>query len=50
MVKVIESEECKVEKRPIAYLLLEDGTLFQGYSFGANRDSDGEIGEFSHSF
>ena len=46
MVKVSETDECKVQKRPVSYLLLEDGTLFQGYSFGANRDSDGEIGKF----
>ena len=36
-----------VEIRPISYVLLEDGTLLQGYSFGANRDGEGEIGKTS---
>ena len=42
MVKVVENDDDK--SRPISYLLLEDGSLFQGYSFGADRDSEGEIG------
>lgn len=44
MVKVLETETPSVETRPVSYLLLEDGTLFKGYSFGANRDGEGEIG------
>ena len=44
MVKVIEETETpSIETRPVSYLLLEDGTLFKGYSFGANRDGEGEI-------
>ncbi len=27
-----------------AYLLLEDGSLFEGQSFGTNSDTDGELG------
>ena len=27
-----------------SYLLLQDGTLFEGYSFGAELNSSGEIG------
>jgi carbamoylphosphate synthase small subunit len=42
MVKV--KEEKNVKK--ISYLLLEDGTLFEGVSFGANVNTDGEIGKF----
>ena len=46
MVKVVETDDVSsVETRPISYLLLEDGSLFQGYSFGANHDSEGEIGK-----
>ena len=30
-----------------SYLLLQDGSLFEGYSFGAECDTDGEIGKFS---
>ena len=40
MVKVKQYE---FEKKS-AYLLLEDGSLFEGYSFGANVDTDGELG------
>ncbi len=48
MVKVVETDTVSgVETRPISYLLLEDGTVFQGYSFGANRDSEGEIGNLT---
>ena len=43
MVKFRENEE-EMNKQD-SYLLLEDGTLFKGYSFGANLDTDGEIGE-----
>jgi carbamoyl-phosphate synthase small subunit len=47
MVKVVESlNSSEEETRPVSYLLLEDGTLFQGYSFGANRDGEGEIGKY----
>jgi hypothetical protein len=42
MVKFRENEE-EMNKQD-SYLLLEDGTLFKGYSFGANLDTDGEIG------
>lgn len=27
-----------------SYLILEDGTVFKGYSFGYESDSEGEIG------
>lgn len=30
-------------KRKSAYLLLEDGSVFEGYSFGAGVDTDGEL-------
>lgn len=29
-----------------SYLMLEDGTVFEGQSFGAHTDTDGEIGKF----
>ena len=32
-----------------SYLMLEDGTLFEGQSFGAHTDTDGEIGKFDNS-
>jgi carbamoyl-phosphate synthase small subunit len=38
------------EKKKNSYLLLEDGTLFQGYSFGADIDRDGEIGKLKDYF
>jgi hypothetical protein len=41
MVKV--KEETVITKK--SYLLLEDGNLFEGISFGANTDTDGEIGK-----
>ncbi len=40
MVKVKNDD---LEKKA-AYLLLEDGSLFEGQSFGANIDTDGELG------
>jgi hypothetical protein len=42
MVKV--KEEALIKKK--SYLLLEDGNLFEGVSFGANIDTDGEIGNY----
>ena len=33
-----------------SYLMLEDGTVFEGQSFGAHTDTDGEIGKFANSF
>ena len=30
-----------------ASLILEDGSVFEGYFFGAKRSSPGEVGEFS---
>jgi len=30
-----------------ASLILEDGSVFDGYLFGAKRSSPGEVGEFS---
>ena len=41
MVKILETNSIKEEK---SYLLLQDGTLFEGKSFGAQTHSDGEIG------
>ena len=41
MVKV--REDLVVKKK--SYLLLEDGNLFEGVSFGAHLDTDGEIGK-----
>lgn len=29
-----------------SYLVLEDGTVFKGHSFGYESDSEGEIGNF----
>lgn len=43
MVRVRESPELEDKK---SYLLLEDGTLFEGHSFGANIQTEGEIGYF----
>ena len=40
MVKVKENLEKKS-----SYLVLEDGSIFEGTSFGAVCDSDGEIGK-----
>jgi hypothetical protein len=44
MVKLLEKAN---DVRPSkSYLLLQDGTLFEGVSFGAQTPSDGEIGKF----
>ena len=45
MVKVREDNIKKV-----AYLVLEDGNVFQGYSFGAEVDTSGEIGKIHFTF
>lgn len=34
------------EKRSVCSLILEDGTILQGKSFGAAVNSDGEVGRF----
>lgn len=49
MVKVTEAASVaatvvKHEQQQPSYLLLEDGTLFKGYSFGYEADTEGEIG------
>ena len=44
MVKVIENEELDESSKRISYILLEDGTVFKGDSFGASRETEGEIG------
>ena len=41
---MVSVEKSLVIDRKPAYLLLQDGTLFKGYSFGADVDCDGEIG------
>jgi hypothetical protein len=50
MVKVTEAASVaatvvKHEQQQPSYLLLEDGTLFKGYSFGYEADTEGEIGK-----
>ena len=37
-------------KQLLSYLLLEDGTLFTGHSFGAEQNSEGEIGKITAPF
>lgn len=44
MVRVRDSPDLEPKK---SYLILEDGTLFEGYSFGANLDTKGEIGKIN---
>lgn len=38
------------EKNKDCFLLLEDGSIFPGRSFGANRQIDGEVGELEFFF
>ena len=42
MVKILETNANDAMLK--SYLLLQDGTLFEGKSFGAQTHSDGEIG------
>jgi hypothetical protein len=44
MVKLLEKATNDVGLNK-SYLLLQDGTLFEGVSFGAQTPSDGEIGK-----
>lgn len=37
----------KTEVNNPCFLVLEDGTTLQGETFGAKREVDGEIGEYS---
>lgn len=39
---MVKIREGSTEKS--SYLVLEDGTIFKGYSFGYESDSEGEIG------
>ena len=43
MVKILETSTNETNMLK-SYLLLQDGTLFEGKSFGAQTHSDGEIG------
>ena len=45
MVKLLEKATNDVGLTK-SYLLLQDGTLFEGVSFGAQTPSDGEIGKW----
>jgi hypothetical protein len=44
MVRVIENEDLDESLNRTSYILLEDGTVFKGDSFGASRETEGEIG------
>ena len=44
MVKVTDPIVTDTNKMAPSYLVLEDGTVFKGYSFGYESDSEGEIG------
>ena len=44
MVKVRDEE---TSERKVAYLVLEDGNVFKGYSFGAEVNTSGEIGKIA---
>lgn len=39
---------CLKVKENDAFLLLEDGTVLAGQSFGADKDAHGEVGEFKY--
>ena len=41
MVKVNDHEE----ESTMSYILLENGTILKGDSFGASRETEGEIGK-----
>lgn len=43
-VKDLTTSEASLNKMVASYLVLEDGTVFKGYSFGYESDSEGEIG------
>lgn len=42
MVRVVE--EVDENSKRVSYVLLEDGTILKGNSFGAPRETEGEIG------
>ena len=44
MVKIKDSEQDTGSKMRRAYLLLQDGTRFDGYSFGSEFNTSGELG------
>lgn len=44
MVKIKDSEQDEGLKVRRAYLLLQDGTRFDGYSFGSDLNTSGELG------
>lgn len=37
---------CESSVGDMCYLILEDGTIFSGTSFGAKKAIDGEVGKF----
>lgn len=43
MVKVVD--EIEEDSKRVSYILLEDGTIFSGESFGACGETEGEIGK-----
>ena len=45
-----ETNKAKEDEKVKAVLVLEDGTRYEGYSFGAMSNTSGEIGMIINSF
>ena len=43
-----ERNDMKQDQRVKAVLVLQDGTRYEGYSFGAMTNTSGEIGKLIH--
>ena len=43
-----ERNDMKQDKKVKAVLVLQDGTRYEGYSFGAMTNTSGEIGKLIH--
>ena len=46
---MVKNKDYEYAETPKSYLMLEDGSLFEGKSFGAHTDTDGEIGNLNNS-
>ena len=44
MVKVVDDFDENTKR--VSYVLLEDGTILKGESFGASTETEGELGKF----